>query len=149
MPVEEVLTQVEPANYLFRPTTSSDSLEQISPRRTNSPYDLRQLLIGNNFNHALDMWPDLPSNLGINNVNGAIFSEVTLDLASPPSLSWKQTSDTCLFPQIEHFRDRVVLGNFWIISLSPSCVQLDTETIIEKRRLKAGPVALRSFVHIV
>jgi hypothetical protein len=139
MPVEEVLIQVEPANYLSQPTTSGSSLEQISPRRTSSPYDLRQLLIGNSFDHALDMWPGLPSNLGINIVNGAIFSEGMLDLASPSSLSWNQPSDTCLSPQIEHFKDRIVLGNFWVISLSSSCVQLDTETIIEKRDSKAGP----------
>jgi hypothetical protein len=96
----------------------------------------------NNFDHALstNTWPDLQSSPETGNFNGTAFSDGMLDLISSDSLSWNLPSDAFFLPQSHHFKDRVILGSFYIVCLSPSFVPpLDTKTILEKRDLKAGP----------
>ncbi|KAH6973854.1 hypothetical protein BKA56DRAFT_592637 [Ilyonectria sp. MPI-CAGE-AT-0026] len=121
------------------------SPKHISIGRGTSPYDLGQLFEGNNFDHALSIntWPELPSNPGTDSVDETAFSDGMLALVSSDPLSWNSSSNTFLVPQvdkIDHFKDRVVLGSFQIIALSPSFDWLDTETVLAKRDLKAGPL---------
>lgn len=121
------------------------SPEHVSIGRGTSPYDLGQLFEGNNFDHALsaDTWPELQSNPGTDNVDETAFSDGMLALVSSDPLSWNSSSNPFLVPRIDkidHFKDRVVLGSFQIIALSPSFDWLDTETLLAKRDLKAGPL---------
>jgi hypothetical protein len=131
--------------------------EQITPDsnhifagRGNPPYDLRYLFERNTFDPSLytDPWLDLQSFPGTGNVDGTVRStlpaETTLsngilDLVSSEPLSWNCPADAFLLAQIHHFKDRVILGSYYVVGLSPSFVSLDTKTILEKQDLKAGP----------
>lgn len=113
----------------------------MSVRQENPPYNLGHFLAASSFDYASSpsIWPSFQTNPGADNVEGTAFSSGMLDHISPPSPSWNPSSDAFFVPQIHHFKDRVVLGSFFIISLSPSFVNLDTKTIIEKRDSRAGP----------
>jgi hypothetical protein len=104
----------------------------------------------NNFGPPLstDPWVGLQSNLGTGNVDrtirsplpaGTTFSNGMLDLVSSEPLLWNCPADAFLLAKIHHFKDRVILGSCYIVSLSPSFVSLDTKTILDKRDFKAGP----------
>ena len=140
-----VLRQVEAAlalNDLPQQRASDSSVKSIIARRENSPRDSStHLVAGNSFHSPLptDTWADLQSNAGIGNVDGAAFSGGMLDLISSDPVSWTSPYDAFLPPQIYHFKDRVVLGCYYVVSISPSFVPLGTKTILEKRHLKAGP----------
>jgi len=86
-----------------------------------------------------DTWQDSRSNRETGNVNGSALSDDILGLIPSDSFSWNCLSDTFSLSQIHHFKDRLVLGNFYVGGLSPSIVPLDTKTILEKRDLRAGP----------
>jgi hypothetical protein len=97
---------------------------------------------------STDPWVDLKSNPGTGNVEGTVrstlpagitFSNGMLDLVSSEPLSWSCPVDAFLLAQIHHFKDRVILASYYIVSLLPSFVSLDTKTILEKRDLKASP----------
>jgi hypothetical protein len=85
---------------------------------------------------STDTWVDWHSDPGTGHFDRTAFQDRMLDLFPSGSLSW---SDTLLLPQIHHFKDRVVLGTYYVFSFSPSFVPLDTKTILEKRDLTAGP----------
>jgi hypothetical protein len=129
--------------------TTPDS-NHVFPRRGNSLYDLRYIFERNTFDPppSADPGVDLQSNPRAGNVDRTVrstlpvetpFSDGMLDLVSSESLSWSCPSDAFLLTQIHHFKDRAILGSYYVISLSPSFVSLDTKTILEKRDLKAGP----------
>ena len=153
-PVDERVTVVHQVgasrsqNYPMEQTTPDSN--HVFARRGNSPYGLRYLFKRNTFNPppSTDLWVDLQSDPETGNVDGTVrstlpvetpFSDGMLDLVSSESLSWSCPSNAFLLIQIHHFKDRVILGSYYVISLSPSFVSLDTKAILEKRDLKAGP----------
>ncbi|CZR61487.1 uncharacterized protein PAC_11383 [Phialocephala subalpina] len=130
----------EPALVGAAPPLLAEIALDSSPSATGqvrSPRDLWYLSSGNGFDHNLstNTWQDLYSNAETNNIEGPIFPNEILDLHS---FSWNYPSDTFL-PQIHHFKDRVVLGSFYVIDVQLPSVELDTKTILEKRDVRAGP----------
>jgi hypothetical protein len=154
VPVDEHVTVVHHVeagrsqNYPTEQTTPDSN--HIFGRGGNSPYNLRFLFETNNFDPPLstDPWVDLQSNPGTGNVDGTVrstlpagttFSNGMLDLVSSGPLSWSCPADAFLLAQIHYFKDRVILGSYYVVNLSPSFVSLDPKTILEKRDFKAGP----------
>jgi hypothetical protein len=154
VPVDELVTV---ANQLETGRSQNYTMEQTIPdsnhifaRRENSLYDLRYRFGKNTFDPppSTDLWVDLESNPATGNVDGPVrstlpvestFSDGMLDLVSSEQLSWSCPSDAFLLTQIHHFKDRLILGCYYVVSFSPSFVSLDTMTILEKRDLKASP----------
>ncbi|KAE9368834.1 hypothetical protein N431DRAFT_547717 [Stipitochalara longipes BDJ] len=126
-------------------TASNDNLDRITLQREPSGHctnDLCHLSASNSFDYTSspNIWLDIRSkNSGIGDVDGIDSSDGMLDFISPPSNLWNFPSNTPFRPQFSHFKDRVILGSFYVISLSPSFVYLDAKTIIERRDSKAGP----------
>ncbi|KAF4631392.1 hypothetical protein G7Y89_g6740 [Cudoniella acicularis] len=134
VPVDELVPVIQEEsvpshNDSLEQTASDSSLGHISAGRGNSPYDLTPFSVGNL----------LQSNPGSGNAEGIELPHEMLDIFSSEPLSWNYTSDAFLLPQIQHFKDRVVLGSYYVVNLSPSFVPLDMKTILKKRDLKAGP----------
>ncbi|KAF8861316.1 hypothetical protein BDZ45DRAFT_800042 [Acephala macrosclerotiorum] len=114
-----------------------------SPRRSNarpedSLSDPRYPIIENSFDYTISTstWPDLLSPPGSSDIDVPTFSNGILDL---DSLSWNYPPDIFLLPRVFHFKDRVVLGNFYDFNVPLPSVALDTKNILEKRDVRAGP----------
>ncbi|PMD38538.1 hypothetical protein L207DRAFT_635865 [Hyaloscypha variabilis F] len=88
-------------------------------------------------NLSSNTWPSLQLDSETSHVDGTISADGRSDLISP-SFLWNFPSDTLFGAHFNHFKDRVVLGSFHVISLSPLFVHLDTKTIIEKRSSKSS-----------
>jgi hypothetical protein len=120
----------------------NDNIDRNPARREHigdSTNDLHPLLACDSFDHNLssNAWSSLHLDSETGHVDGTISADGRLDLMTP-SFLWSFPSDALFGPQFNHFKDRVVLGSFHVISLSPSFVHLDTKTIIEKRSSKSG-----------
>ena len=70
---------------------------------------------------------------------GLDLTDAGLGVISPSFLSWDHTIDAVCLPQIHHFKDRIVLGTYYTLSLTSSLISIDTRTILERRGSKAGP----------
>lgn len=101
-------------------------------RREISLCEPRRLSFGNNFDYTLST----NTSPAASNLNIPTFSNEVQDF---DSITWNVPFDTYLLPQIYHFKDRVVLGNFYNIDVPIPGVDLDTKTILEKRDVRAGP----------
>lgn len=83
--------------------------------------------------------PELLSDSASNNLDETIFSDGFLDLLCPNSLVGDFQPDTFLVPPIQYFKDRVLLGSFYVVSHLDSYVPFDANIIIQKQNPKAGP----------
>lgn len=115
---------------------SDSSLEHIWTGRESSIYPLRHVIEVNSVDITLptDLWAELRSNPGTTNVDRTALFDSARDL-----VSWNYPFETPFLVQIHNFQDRVILGTYYVIRLTPSFVPLNKETILQKRDLKAGP----------
>ena len=68
-----------------------------------------------------------------------VFLDEMLDLVSSDSLAGNFGHNNFPGPQIEHFKDRVLFGSFYVVSHLDSYVPFDVSTIVQKQHPKAGP----------
>jgi hypothetical protein len=117
-------------------TVSDNGLEPFATGRESSIYASRHgfNVDGANKTPPTDFWGELRSNLGAANVDGTAFSDSARDI-----ISWNYPFETSPPAQIYHFKERIVLGTYYVIILTPSFIPLDKNTILQKRDLKAGP----------
>jgi hypothetical protein len=117
-------------------SVSTSSLESIRIRQESSIHPSRHIIGVNSADNTLptESWAESVANSGTVNVDGIALFDSVLDL-----ISWNYPFETSFLPQIQQFKDRIVLGTYYVLSLTPSFVPLNKRTILQKRDLKAGP----------
>jgi len=131
-----------PQDGIFEQMFADSGLAHVSARRRSSPSAMGHVFTENGFDYSLytDRLFSLQWMSGNEYIGGTAFSEGVVGLMPSEPILWNSPSDAFFAPQILHLRDRVILGSYYVFSLSPSSlIPFDTKTVLEKRHVGAGP----------